>query len=85
MLVGSRTIAPARELDPSAFTKIDRLANRTIALPEGEYKIFSRQNPAFVTPAGREGWQDPRRPDDQSAGAVLGELALLDHRPFVIE
>jgi hypothetical protein len=50
LLVGSRTVAPARELDPANFTKIDRLANRTITLPEGEYKIFSRQNPAYVTP-----------------------------------
>ena len=50
LLVGSRNVAPARELDPANFTKIDRLANRTITLPEGEYKIFSRQNPAYVTP-----------------------------------
>jgi predicted nucleic acid-binding Zn-ribbon protein len=50
LLVGSRNVAPARELDPSAFTKIDRLADRTIALPAGEYKILSRQNPAYVTP-----------------------------------
>ena len=54
LLVGSRNIAPARELDPSAFTKIDRLANRTIALPEGEYKILSRQNPAYVTPQAQK-------------------------------
>lgn len=52
LLVGSRPVAPARELDPSAFTKIDRLADRNITLPEGEYKIFSRQNPAYVTPKG---------------------------------
>jgi hypothetical protein len=54
LLVGSRPTAPARELDPSAFTKIDRLADRTINLPEGEYKIFSRQNPAYVTPKGEK-------------------------------
>ena len=54
LLVGSRNIAPARELDPSAFTKIDRLANRTITLPEGEYKILSRQNPAYVTPQAQK-------------------------------
>jgi hypothetical protein len=54
LLVGSRPVAPARELDPSAFTKIDRLADRTITLPEGEYKIFSRQNPAYVTPKGEK-------------------------------
>jgi len=54
LLVGSRPTAPARELDPSAFTKIDRLADRTINLPEGEYRIFSRQNPAYVTPKGEK-------------------------------
>ncbi len=54
LLVGSRNIAPARELDPSAFTKIDRLANRTITLPEGEYRILSRQNPAYVTPQAQK-------------------------------
>jgi hypothetical protein len=50
LLVGSRNVSPARELDPANFTKIDRLTNRTITLPDGEYKIFSRQNPAYVTP-----------------------------------
>jgi len=54
LLVGSRAVAPARELDPSAFTKIDRLSDRTISLPEGEYQIFSRQNPAYVTPKGEK-------------------------------
>ena len=50
----ARPTAPARELDPAAFTKIDRLTDRTINLPEGEYKIFSRQNPAYVTPKGEK-------------------------------
>ncbi len=48
LLVGSRPIAPARELDPSKFTKIDRLSSRTITLPEGEYQILSRQSPSFI-------------------------------------
>lgn len=50
-LVGSRHIEPARQLDPSAFTKIDRLANTKITLPEGTYEIISRQDPSFATPA----------------------------------
>jgi len=54
LLVGSRNISPARELDPANFTKIDRLANRTITLPEGEYKILSWQNPAYVTPQAQK-------------------------------
>jgi predicted nucleic acid-binding Zn-ribbon protein len=49
-LVGGRKIEPARDLDPTAFTKIDRLSNRTIALPEGEYEILSRQNPTYAAP-----------------------------------
>src|SRR4051812_38663506 len=48
LIVGGRSVAPARELDPSKFTKIDRLANRTIVLPEGgEYEILSRQNVSY--------------------------------------
>jgi len=50
-LVGSRKIEPARQLDPSAFTKIDRLADTKINLPAGQYEILSRQNPSFAAPA----------------------------------
>jgi hypothetical protein len=50
VLLGGRPVAPARELDPSKFTKIDRLANRTITFPDGQYTIFSRHNPAFASP-----------------------------------
>ncbi len=56
LLVGGRTVAPARELDPSKFTQIDRLRDREIKLPEGVYEIFSRQNPAFAQPlAAKDG------------------------------
>jgi predicted nucleic acid-binding Zn-ribbon protein len=47
-ILGGRQVSPARDLNPSNFTKIDRLSERNIALPEGEYRIISRQNPAFV-------------------------------------
>jgi uncharacterized coiled-coil protein SlyX len=50
MLLGGRTVSPARELDPSKFTKIDRLRDRVINFPAGEYTIFSRQNPAYAAP-----------------------------------
>jgi hypothetical protein len=50
LLVGSRKIEPARQLDPAKFTKIDRLADRKINLPAGSYEILSRQNPSFATP-----------------------------------
>lgn len=55
-LVGGRTVALARELDPTKFTKIDRLKDREIKFPAGDYTIFTRQNPAFATPfASRDG------------------------------
>jgi predicted nucleic acid-binding Zn-ribbon protein len=50
LLLGSRTVSPARDLDPSKFTKIDRLQDRVINFPAGDYTILSRQNPAFAAP-----------------------------------
>jgi predicted nucleic acid-binding Zn-ribbon protein len=50
LLIGGRPVAPARELDPSMFTRIDRMQDRTINLPAGEFTIFSRQNPAYASP-----------------------------------
>lgn len=50
LLVGSRKIEPARQLDPAKFTKIDRLADTKINLPAGSYEILSRQNPSFAAP-----------------------------------
>jgi chromosome segregation ATPase len=49
-IFGSRPVVPARNLDPSAFTRIDRLRDRTIDLPDGEYSIVSRQDLAYTTP-----------------------------------
>jgi peptidoglycan hydrolase CwlO-like protein len=49
-LVGGRNVVPARQLDPSNFSKIDRLADRNIRLPEGEYQILTRQNVSFAKP-----------------------------------
>jgi peptidoglycan hydrolase CwlO-like protein len=54
LILGSRNIAPARTLDPASFTKIDRLSDRTIDLPAGEYQILSRQNPEFATAASKK-------------------------------
>jgi predicted nucleic acid-binding Zn-ribbon protein len=52
LIVGGRKIVPARQLDPSSFSKIDRLQDRTIQLPEGQYEILSRQNVMFSKAAG---------------------------------
>jgi hypothetical protein len=61
-LFGSRPVAPARTLDPSVFTSLDRLRDRTIKLPEGEYSLASRQDLSFATPAERK--------DDKIAKAI---------------
>jgi hypothetical protein len=50
LVVGSRPVIPARDLDPAQFTRIDRLRDRVINLPAGEYVIFSRQNPQYASP-----------------------------------
>ena len=56
LLVGGRSVALARELDPAKFTKIDRAKDRTINFPAGDYTIFTRQNPAYATPfASKDG------------------------------
>jgi len=52
LILGGRKIVPARQLDPSGFSKIDRLQDRTIQLPEGQYEILSRQNVMFSKAAG---------------------------------
>lgn len=70
-LVGSRGIAPARELDPSAFTKIDRLSDSTIVLPAGEYKIVSRQSTTYATPAVAK-----------SGGKIAGSLKIEQPERF---
>jgi hypothetical protein len=49
LLVGSRSVAPARDLDPAVFTRLDRRTDRTIVLPDGEYRIISRHSPAHAT------------------------------------
>ena len=48
VILGGRRIVPARQLDPASFSKIDRLTDRTIPLPEGQYEIMSRQNVSFA-------------------------------------
>ncbi|HEY5062317.1 MAG TPA: hypothetical protein VII52_12325, partial [Gemmatimonadaceae bacterium] len=50
LVLGGRTVAPARELDTAKFTRIDRLRDRTIRFPAGDYTIFTRQSPSFASP-----------------------------------
>jgi predicted nucleic acid-binding Zn-ribbon protein len=48
VVLGGRNVVPARQLDPSNFSKIDRLSDRTIPLPAGQYQILTRQNASFA-------------------------------------
>ncbi|HTR79935.1 MAG TPA: hypothetical protein VMH39_17605 [Gemmatimonadaceae bacterium] len=52
LFLGSRPIQPARDLDSTKFTKINRLTDRSITFPDGEYTILSRQDPEYATPLG---------------------------------
>ncbi len=49
-LVGNRPVAPARTLDTTAFTRIDITRDTSITLPDGEYTIFTRQDPQYTQP-----------------------------------
>lgn len=50
MFLGGRSVVAARELDPAKFTKIDRLKDRVINFPAGDYRIISRQNGSYASP-----------------------------------
>jgi small-conductance mechanosensitive channel len=52
-----QTVVPARELDPAAFTKINKRAVTEIALPEADktYKIASRQDLAGLATPPKSG------------------------------
>lgn len=50
LLVGGRPVAAARELDPAKFTRIDRLHDKVINFPAGDYTIFTRQSPTYASP-----------------------------------
>ena len=69
-IVGSRTLMPARELDVTQFTKLDLRSDTTIFLPDGVYKIVSRQNGSYVVP--REFRQ----------GGIVGGLTIEDPEKF---
>jgi cell division protein FtsB len=56
LLFGGRSLSPARELDPAKFTRIDRSKDKVINFPEGDFVIFTRQNPAYASPfASKDG------------------------------
>jgi hypothetical protein len=55
MVLGGRSVQPARAMDVSAFTRIDRMRDSVITLPAGEYKILTRQNQQFAAPFSAKG------------------------------
>lgn len=72
LFFGHKALVPARKLDPSAFTSIDKLATTTITLPDPtqSYKIISRQDPSLI---------------EQGKGAdgkVTGQLTIIDPLQF---
>jgi hypothetical protein len=68
-VVGKRAVAPARQLDPLQFTRMDRSTDSTIILPDGVYKIVSRQNTQFAS-----------KPD--KGGTFAGAIMIEDGEQF---
>jgi uncharacterized coiled-coil protein SlyX len=59
LFFGKKALVPSRELDVEAFTPIDKLEQRQIALPDStkEYRIVSRQALAYLdTETDKDGW-----------------------------
>ena len=70
LAVGSRPVAPARDLDPSVFTRLDRRTDRTIILPDGEYRIVSRHSPSHTIS------------DATTKGTLVGALSIEEPERF---
>lgn len=70
VVVGGRNVVPARQLDPSNFSKIDRLSDRNIPLPEGQYQILTRQNVSFA------------KAQAQKDGKISGGLTIEEPEQF---
>ncbi|HJQ18704.1 MAG TPA: hypothetical protein VJ867_00050 [Gemmatimonadaceae bacterium] len=68
--VGRRAVVPARSLDPDSFTRLDRRSDTTIVLPDGVYKMLSRQNGAVAVP---KQWKH---------GGIVGALTIEDPEQF---
>lgn len=51
LVFGSKTLLPARELKPELFQRLDRRRDTVLTVPEPnrEYRIVTRQSPAFLS------------------------------------
>jgi flagellar biosynthesis/type III secretory pathway chaperone len=50
LVFGSKTLQPARQLEPDVFQRLDRRVDTVLTVPEPtkEYKIVTRQDPQFL-------------------------------------
>lgn len=50
LVFGSKTLQPARQLEPEMFQRLDRRTDVTLTVPEPtrEYKILTRQDPQYL-------------------------------------
>ena len=57
LVFGGSRLEPARNLNPEAFTAIDKTQQRSIPLPrtDKKYKIISRQSPSYLSSAVKDG------------------------------
>ncbi|HEY5219802.1 MAG TPA: hypothetical protein VIJ16_08330 [Gemmatimonadaceae bacterium] len=69
-LVGNRPVQPARSLDTTAFTRVDITSDTSLTLPDGEYSIFSRQDPQYATAF------------ESKDGKIVGGLHITAPRQF---
>ncbi len=51
LVFGSKTLQPARQLNPEMFQKLDKRTSTTLPVPEptAEYRILTRQDPQFLS------------------------------------
>jgi hypothetical protein len=62
LVFGRKTLVPARRLDPTAFTPMDKWTNSEIALRRDHYRVVSRHDPALI--------EAPRAMDGKLAGNI---------------
>jgi hypothetical protein len=57
LVFGGTRLEPARNLNPEAFTAIDKTTNTKISLPrtDKKYKIISRQSPTYLANSTKDG------------------------------
>ncbi|HJU88461.1 MAG TPA: hypothetical protein VJ672_03670 [Gemmatimonadaceae bacterium] len=70
LVFGRKALVPARKLDTSAFTAIDKWNNTEIALTAPKFRVISRHDASLI--------DAPRTPD----GKVSGNLRITDPEQF---